>query len=82
MNTPQELLDMVATEAVERYHRAEAVASSAVVRLWVCGCGWRDNYERLMTSQSGLKMICPSCGNWAEPCKPNEKLTDGGHKTL
>lgn len=77
MNTSRELLDMVATEAVEKYQRAEAVASSASVVLWVCrNCGWRDNYERLMTSGSGLKTVCPSCGGWADPCKHNDVYVD------
>ena len=73
MNTSREILDMVATEAVDNYRRTEAVASSAVVGLWTCRhCGWRDNYERLFTSQTGLKMVCPVCKNWAEPSKPNK----------
>jgi len=53
MNTSQELLDMLATEAVERHQRTEAVASSAVV---MESRDWFDDYD-LDTDDT-----CPECG--------------------
>ena len=60
MNTREDILDMIATEAVEKYQRTEAVASSAVVR------HRRHGRRAPYTSKGIARLPCYRCGKQAE----------------
>jgi DnaJ-class molecular chaperone len=76
MNTSQELLNMVATEAVEQHQSTEAVASSAVV---MESRDWFDDYDLDPDD------TCPECGGSGTD-RYNDHILDcpkcGGEGTL
>lgn len=76
MNSAEEILDMVATEAVEKYRCTEAVASSAVVI---------ESFDLDVTDDDEPDDTCPECGGSGTD-RYNDHILDcpkcGGEGTL